>query len=253
MIPPKPADEPTFPTMPPPPPPLPPTPVPAGRRLSGRAAVLLAAWTVAVAGMSSGVTVAIVGDGGAPDVMSAPASSPSTRQDTRTYPDDAAQRPEEQPSPSPSAKSYALGEKAKSAGATVVVKKVRESSSVTIDDFDKAKTLEAGAGAKYVIVETTVYNDGTESFDPVCGGGISRGLVDAEGRTFDIIEDVYQVVDNHKVKACLEEVQPGFKRDAYFVYKLPADARPAQWSFSGSRGAVEDDLAVVTVVGPVSS
>jgi hypothetical protein len=208
---------------------------------------------VLVAGVSSGVTVAIVG-GDDPSVTSAPASSPSVWQDTRTYPDDAAQGTEEQPSPSPTVDSYAIGEKAESGGATVVVKKVRESATVTIDDFETTKTLKAGAGAKYVIVETTVYNDGTQSFDPVCGGGISQGLIDAEGRTFDVIEDVYLVKENVKAKACSgEEVQPGFKRDALFVYKLPADARPAQWAFSGSRGEVENDQAVVTITGTASN
>ncbi|UYQ65614.1 DUF4352 domain-containing protein [Streptomyces peucetius] len=244
MIPPKPADEPTLPAAT--------VAAPARVRPSSRAAVLAAVWTVLVAGVSSGVTVAIVG-GDDPGGTSAPASSPSVWQDTRTYPDDAAQGPEEQPSPSPTADSYAMGEKAESGGATVVVKKVRESATVTIDDFETTKTLKAGAGAKYVIVETTVYNDGTKSFDPVCGGGISQGLIDAKGRTFDVIEDVYLVEENAKAKACGEEVQPGFKRDAFFVYKLPADARPAQWAFSGSRGQVEEDQAVVTIAGTAAN
>ncbi|MFF0425541.1 DUF4352 domain-containing protein [Streptomyces sp. NPDC004520] len=248
MIPPKPTDEPTFPTAP-----LP-AAAPAGRKLSRRAAVLLATWTVVVAGVSAVVTAAIVGDDGVPDVMSAPTSTPSIWQDTRTYPDDAAQGPEELASPSPTAKSYAMGEKAKSSGATVVVKKVRESATVTINDHDSetTKTLKADAEAKYVIVETTVYNDGTESFDPACADGISQGLIDAEGRNFDPIEDQYQVKGNEK--ACSgEEVQPGFKRDAVFVYKVPADARPVQWAFSGSEGRVQDDLALVTITGTSSS
>ncbi|MFF5488140.1 DUF4352 domain-containing protein [Streptomyces virginiae] len=246
MIPPKPTDEPTFPAAP--------VAAPARGRLSRRAAVLLAAWTVVVAGVSSAVTVAIVGNGGAEVTgTAAPTSSPSVWQDTRTYPDDAAQGSEEQPSPSPTSKSYAMGEKAKSGGATVVVKKVGEAASVTLDDFDSDKILKAGPGAKFAIVETTVYNDGTESFDPVCGGGISQGLIDAEGRKFDIIYEVFQVKANRKADACGEEVQPGFKRDAVFVYKLPADASPAQWSFSGSRGMTEGDLAVVTIAGSASS
>ncbi|MEU3398153.1 DUF4352 domain-containing protein [Streptomyces filamentosus] len=247
MIPPKPTDEPTFPAAP--------VTAPARGRLSPRAAVLLAAWTVVVAGVSSAVTVAIVGNGGAEVTgTAAPTSSPSIWQDTRTYPDDAAQGPEELASPSPTAKSYAMGEKAKSSGATVVVKKVRESATVTINDHDSetTKTLKAGAEAKYVIVETTVYNDGTESFDPACADGISQGLIDAEGRNFDPIENQYQVKGNEK--ACSgEEVQPGFKRDAVFVYKVPADARAVQWAFSGSEGRVQDDLAIVTITGTSSS
>ncbi|MFE6066947.1 DUF4352 domain-containing protein [Streptomyces sp. NPDC056525] len=241
MIPPKPTDEPT----------LPAAPAPARPRLSRRTAVLVAVWTVLVAGVSSGITVAVVGNSAG--VTAAPAVSPSIWQDTRTYPVDPPQGPEAVPSPSPTAESFAMGEKAKSGGATVVVKKVSESASVTLDDFDADKILKAGAGAKFAIVETTVYNDGTESFDPVCGGGISQGLIDAEGRKFDVIAEVFLVKANQKAEACGEELQPGFKRDAVFVYKFPADASPAQWTFSGSRGAVEGDLAVVRFAAGTTS
>ncbi|MEV7249251.1 hypothetical protein ACPXCO_34815 [Streptomyces cyaneofuscatus] len=190
------------------------------------------------------------GDG--PSTTAAPASSPSIWQDTRTYPDDAAQGSEAQQTPSPSADIYTMGQRAKSGSATVVVKKVRESPTLTIDDTDTPKTLEAGDGAKYVIVESTVYNDGRRSFDPVCGGGISQGLVGAEGRTFDMIQDAYRVKENSRAKVCSEEVQPGFKRDVVFVYKLPAEAHPVQWAFSGSRGELEGDLAAVKIAGPAS-
>ncbi|MGX2994537.1 DUF4352 domain-containing protein [Streptomyces sp. JNUCC 64] len=241
MIPPKPADAPA----------PPPAPAPTGPRLSRRAVLLLAAWTVVVAGVSSGVTVALVGDDSSPDAMPATESSASPWQDTRTYPEDAGRETEGQPSASPTVESHAMGKKVRSGGATVVVEKVRESPTVVIDDFDGTKTLKASEGAKYVTVETTVYNDGDESFDPVCGGGISQGLVDAEGRTFDVIENVYQIKENQKAKACGEEVQPGFKRDAHFVYRIPADAKPALWKFSGSQGA-DDDLALVKIAGSVS-
>lgn len=146
-----------------------PTPASPGRCPSWRAAALLAL----VAGVSSGITLAVVGTGDDHNASSS-TDEPSVWQDTRTYPDDA-QNSESTPSPSPVAKSYGMGEKAKNGGATVVVKKVSESATLAIDRYGEAKTLKAGTGAKYVVVETTVYNDGTASFDPVCGGGISRG------------------------------------------------------------------------------
>lgn len=243
MIPPKPADAPTYPAES--------VAASAGIRPSRRAVLAAAVWTLVVAGTSSGVTLAVVsGDG--PRTTAVPASSPSIWQDTRTYPDDAAQGPEAQQTSSPSADVYTMGQKAKSGGVTVVVKKVRESPTLTIDDIDTPKTLKAGDGAKYVIVESTVYNDGRRSFDPVCGGGISQGLVDAEGRTFDMIQDAYRVKENSRAKVCFEEVQPGFKRDVVFIYKLPAEAHPAQWAFSGARGEVEGDLAAVRIEGPAS-
>ncbi|WP_329625307.1 DUF4352 domain-containing protein [Streptomyces sp. NBC_01255] len=246
MIPPKPTDEPTLLAAP--------VPAPARPRLTRRAVVLAAVWTLLVAGVSSGITAAVVGGGsGDNEGAAAPTASPSIWQDPRTYPADPPQEPEAVPSPSPTAASFSMGEKAKSGGATVVVKKVSEAAIVTLDDYDSDKILKAGRGAKFAIVETTVYNDGTESFDPVCGGGISQGLIDSEGRKFDVIEEVFLVKANHKAEACGEELQPGFKRDAVFVYKFPADASPAEWSFSGSRGMTEGDLAVVNLSGTTSS
>lgn len=242
MIPPKPTGEPTLPAAP--------VPAPARPRLSRRATVLVAVWTVLVAGVSSGITAVVVGN--SDGATAAPAVSPSIWQDTRAYPADPPQGPEAEPVPSATAEGYAIGEKAKSGGATVVVKKVRESATVTIVDVETTKILKAGEGAKYVIVETTVYNDGTESFDPACGMGISRGVIDTEGRNFDTIENQYQVKGNEKTCSG-EEVQPGFKRDALFVYKVPAEARPAQWTFSGSGDGSEADVAIVNLSGSTSS
>ncbi|MGW4035387.1 hypothetical protein ACWEIM_03690 [Streptomyces sp. NPDC004778] len=123
---------------------------------------------------------------------------------------------------------------------------------MTIDDIDTPKTLEVGDGAKYVIVESTVCNAGRRSFDPVFGGGISQGLVDAEGRTFGLIQDAYRVKENSRARVCSEDVQPGFKRDVVFVHKLPAEAHPAQGALSGSRGEVEGDLAALKIAEPAS-
>ncbi|NML55284.1 DUF4352 domain-containing protein [Streptomyces sp. R302] len=246
MIPPRPTDEPTLPT--------PPVPVPARPGPSRRTAVLVAVWTVLVAGVSSGITAALVG-GGSGDVEdgAAPVVSPSIWQDTRTYPADPPLEPETVPSPTPATKDFAVGEKAKSGGATVVVKKVGEAATVTLYDFDSDKILKAGTGAKFAILETTVQNDGTDSFDPVCGGGISQGLVDAEGRKFDAIKELFLVKANQKAEACGEELQPGFKRDAVFVYKIPADASPAEWTFSGSQGMTEGDLTTVRLAAGATS
>ncbi|MFF2779106.1 DUF4352 domain-containing protein [Streptomyces sp. NPDC058052] len=249
MIPPKPTEDPTLPAAP--------VPAPVGPRPSRRAMVLVAVWTVLVAGVSSGVTAALVGgtdgDGAGVRDAAAPTATPSIWQDTRTYPADPPREPETTPSPTPTARTFVTGEKAKSGGATVVVRKVGEAATVTLEDFGSDKILKAGAGAKFAIVETTVQNDGTDSFDPVCGGGISQGLVDAEGRKFDLIDEAFLVKANHEADACGEEVQPGFERDAVFVYRIPAAASPAAWVFSGSRGMTEGDLAVVRLTGATTS
>ncbi|MFE1269926.1 DUF4352 domain-containing protein [Streptomyces sp. NPDC058758] len=253
MIPPKPTDAPTLPTAPVP---APAPPLAPGSRPSRRTLVFVAVWTVLVAGVSSGITAALVGgDDGVAEGVAAPTASPSIWQDTRSHPADPPAEPERAPSPSPSgAGSFAMGEKAKSGGATVVVRKVTEAATVVLDDYDSEDVLKAGAGAKFAIVETTVHNDGTDSFDPVCGGGISQGLIDAEGRKFDVIDQVFMVKANRAADACGEELQPGFKREAVFVYKFPADATPAAWSFSGSRGMTEGDVAVVRLgTGTTSS
>ncbi|MFE2523777.1 hypothetical protein ACFXEL_06060 [Streptomyces sp. NPDC059382] len=70
-------------------------------------------------------------------------------------------------------------------------------------NYDSDKILKAGTGAKFAIVETTVYNDGAEPFA--------------------------------------------------FVHKLPADARTAQRTFSGSRGMAQGDPAVVRLAADATS
>ncbi|MEV7526706.1 hypothetical protein [Streptomyces sp. NPDC091371] len=195
--------------------------------------LLLTVHTVLVSALSVGATLMVTDD--EPTTRSA---SPAPTQETRNYPGDATREntaPAVPPSPTPPpAPTFGIGDKATNSGASVIVNKIREGDSYEYTDFRETKTKKAPDGAKYVIVETTVFNDGSQPFDPVCGGGISMGLVDDKARTFNNVDNVYKVKGNGE-EACLNEVQPGFKRDAVFAFMVPADAKPAAWAFSGDR------------------
>ncbi|MDT9688846.1 DUF4352 domain-containing protein [Streptomyces sp. P9(2023)] len=183
--------------------------------------------------MAAAVAATAIGAGGyilgritAPTDTAAADPSPSIWQDTRDYPDSSSQTSTPEPTPTPTPSGAPMGKKVTNGSATVVVEKVYEADTArTYDD----KTKKAGEGAKYVLVDVTVYNDGSESFTPACAQGISDGVMDADGRTFDAVYDLTLSRDQDNC----QELQPGFKERVTYVARMPKDATAAQWLFSG--------------------
>lgn len=134
--------------------------------------------------------------------------------------------PEPVESPAPSvAAGFTVGEEARNGGAVVTVTKVRVATTIkTVNGTQKA-----GSGAKYVVVETVVFNDGKSSMDLTCSLPIVNNLIDAKERRYDTIDHLYEVTGNPE---CNDQLQPGFKNDMHFVYRVPADAEILTWEFA---------------------
>ena len=179
--------------------------------------------TGALLATSAALVYAITADGGSKSSSASADPSPSIWQDTRPPADSG---PVESPSPSPSQSAgFKVGDEARNGGAVVKITKVREVGAITLD----GATKKAGAGAKYVILETVVFNDTKASMDLTCSLPIVNNLVDDQGRRFDTIEDLYEIPGNPE---CNAELQPGFKDEMQFVYRVPKEAKIATWEFS---------------------
>ncbi|CAL9654431.1 hypothetical protein SUDANB54_06752 [Streptomyces sp. enrichment culture] len=124
----------------------------------------------------------------------------------------------------PAEAQFKVGEEARNRGTVVTIKKVREANSITFDGAVK----QAGADAKYVILETVVRNETKASMDLTCSLPIINALIDDQGRRFDTIEDLSDVQGNPE---CNAQLQPGFKDEMKFVYRVPKDANIALWEF----------------------
>lgn len=124
----------------------------------------------------------------------------------------------------PTEAEFKVGEEARNRGTVVTIKKVREANSITFDGAVK----QAGADAKYVILETVVRNETKASMDLTCSLPIVNALIDDQDRRFDTIEDLDYVPGNPE---CNAELQPGFKDDMKFVYRVPKDAKIVLWEF----------------------
>ncbi|MEU1091389.1 hypothetical protein ACFYPN_18065 [Streptomyces sp. NPDC005576] len=159
--------------------------------------------------------------GDAPNASAAP--PPSIWQDDRPSADTA---PVETTSPTPSRPAdFKIGDEARNGGAVVTVAKVREAESINVAGGVK----KAGGDAKYVILETVVFNDSKASMDLTCSLPIANGLLDEQERRYDTIDDLYDVAGNPE---CNEQLQPGFKDEMQFVYRVPKDAKIIAWEFS---------------------
>ncbi|MEU0631464.1 hypothetical protein [Streptomyces sp. NPDC005989] len=167
------------------------------------------------------VYTATGGQGDAPDASADP--SPSIWQDDRPSADTA---PVETTSPTPSRPAdLKIGDEARNGGAVIKVAKVRETESINV----AGRVKKAGGDAKYVILETVVFNDSKASMDLTCSLPIVNSLLDEQERRYDTIDDLYEVAGNPE---CNEQLQPGFKDEMLFVYRVPKDAKIIAWEFS---------------------
>lgn len=111
-------------------------------------------------------------------------------------------------------------------GATVTINAVR--SATKIDTIENG-TVQAGDGARFVILDATVQNNAKTSMDLTCSYPIGNKLIDAEDREFDSIEDLYDIPGNPE---CNSQLQPGFSSEMTWIYRIPSDAEVVAWEFA---------------------
>lgn len=76
-------------------------------------------------------------------------------------------------------------------------------------------------GAKLVVAEVIVLNDGRKSISPFCGGSGST-LVDDSERNYDQDTRTNDVAGND---ICIDDIQPGFKKTYKLLYQIPLEAK----------------------------
>ncbi|MER5226722.1 hypothetical protein [Streptomyces flaveus] len=153
---------------------------------------------------------------------------------TRTATPDAEVAPEKtvtaaaSASPSPgSAGGSKVGEEVRNGSAVVKISKVHEADGILMD----GGTRSAGAEAKYVALETVVFNDTKSGMDLTCSRPIVSSLIDDRGRRYDPIDDLNRIPGNPQ---CDERLQPGSKDQMVFAYRVPRSAKITAWEFSES-------------------
>jgi hypothetical protein len=83
-------------------------------------------------------------------------------------------------------------------------------------------------GAKFVMIQTRIFNSGKSSIDLTCSWPVDAKLIDALDREFDPIDDLYKLKGNPE---CNYQLQPGFEAEMTYVHLVPETAAIAAWSF----------------------
>lgn len=86
----------------------------------------------------------------------------------------------------------------------------------------------ADPGAKYITLQTRVFNDGKHSIDLTCGCPVLTHVIDKRARKFDSIDKLYQIPGNPE---CNANLQPGFESDMTWIYRVSADAEIVGFAF----------------------
>lgn len=203
------------------PPPLPGHP-PAQPPRQNTTAIIVSAAAVVAAIIGGSV---IIANSGSDSSDAAPVPTVTVTVTTTAAADAEVAAEEEGATPTPTHDTdFKVGEEARNGGAVVKISKVVESDTIALAGAQKA----ADSDAKYVTLKTTVSNEGKSSMDLTCSLPIVNALIDDQGRRFDTIEDLYDVAGNPE---CNAQLQPGFKDEMLFVYRVPKDAEIALWEF----------------------
>lgn len=142
-----------------------------------------------------------------------------------------------------------IGQPVTSGGAIITINSVVESQSVTAQperSITRGEYAEQAprSGGKFVIVDTTVLNDGKVSMDLTCSFPIQNKLITADKRQYDPIGDLYKIQGNPE---CNDGLQPGFDSRMVYVYEIPTAAVPAQFGFADMETQTYNNLTLINV------
>lgn len=133
-------------------------------------------------------------------------------------------------------KQYAIiGEEARSVGIAITVHGVTEQPTITVNDsgytgeFAEYTERPARANGKFVVVDTTVLNDGLKPIDITCAGPIQNTLTTEDQRQYSVVDEQYNIQGN---PGCNDMLQPGFDAPMKFVYEVPTAAVPRAFGFA---------------------
>ncbi len=183
-----------------------------------RTILALAAGGLLLTGCSSSDDTSQAPTDGAPSSSEPAAPNSSVTSSTATSPSSVA--------------SAALGVPSTNGGVTLTVNSVQETDTLSYREGtsrDNYQPLSPRPNGKFVVINTTIVNDGAKSMDLTCGYPIRNTLYDIDKRQFDTIDSLYRVEGNPE---CNDNLQPGFDATMTYVYEVPAAADPIVFAFS---------------------
>jgi hypothetical protein len=182
-------------------------------------------WVVVGAVVALLVVIGLVNgrqDPAAPSAAPAPAAIPSAAPVAPTLP------AEEPPAE--------VGQVVSNGGITLTVTGARVVESVEMNEsgfrpgsgYETYTATQPQQGAKFVMIQTRIFNSGKSSIDLTCSRPVDTKLIDALDREFDPIDDLYKIKGNPE---CNYHLQPGFEAEMTYVHLVPETATIAAWSF----------------------
>lgn len=173
-------------------------------------------------------------------VMVAPASEPSVSASSeQAYESTEDQNSEETSSQSRTEAAdpgfATVGQELENGGVTLTVNQVEELPTITLDEKGRMKgygsleeTPPSREGAKFIRVNTTVFNSGSNTWDLTCGYAIGTALMDPDGNEYDPVDSLYRIPEN---PACNDSLGHGFSDEMTWVYEVPESYELGYFAF----------------------
>lgn len=128
-----------------------------------------------------------------------------------------------------------VGQETENGGVTLTVNQVEELPTITLDEKGRKKgygaleeTPPSRDGAKFIRVNTTVFNSGSHTWDLTCGYAIGTALMDPDGNEYDPVDSLYRIPEN---PGCNDSLGHGFSDEMTWVYEVPESYELGYFAF----------------------
>ncbi len=121
---------------------------------------------------------------------------------------------------------YGVGEPVKAPGFVMTINQFKDVPTLTVNEtsyqsgsgFETWTQKKPARGGRFVVLETTVKNNATESMDLTCSFPIDIRVFNLDSQEYDPVEELYEMQGNPE---CNAQLQPGFKSKMTYAFMVP--------------------------------
>lgn len=134
------------------------------------------------------------------------------------------------PEPEPPIDNYGVGDKIKAPGFVMTIKKVDRAETLEVNksNYESGSGYETwtqqkpAPGGTFVVLDTTVKNNSTESMDLTCSFPIDIRVFNTKSQEYDPVQNLYELRDN---PMCNAQLQPGFTSSIRYPFMVPKQSK----------------------------
>lgn len=180
-----------------------------------------------VLGATAVLTLVLSGCGGSSDNDASGVSS--TNKSASVSPSNALPTDTPTPTPKTASNNYGVGDRIEAPGFAMTIKKVRRAKTLEVNKsgyesgsgYETWTQQKPARGGTFVLLDTRIENNATESMDLTCSFPVDIKAVNADFQEYDPVQNLHEMRGNPE---CNTELQPEFASPMTYAFMVPKQA-----------------------------